>query len=100
MSYFWGHLSNKIEKRQAATGAVTYNDPESFLVWNRVQPEDTTQKKCQRIIIMERVTLPQGSLGTAAPQQVWKRLPTLELQQVWPRNKVVPAQPGPLSSLW
>lgn len=31
MSYFWCHLSNKIEKIQAATAAVASSDPENFL---------------------------------------------------------------------
>lgn len=30
----------------------------------------------------------------SSDQLGWKRLPTLELQQVWPRSKAVPAQPG------
>lgn len=60
---FGDTFQTEIEKIQAATGAVTSSDPERSLVWNRAQSEDTTQMKCQCVIITECLTLPQGVSG-------------------------------------
>lgn len=66
MSYFWGHFSDKTEKIQAAIGVATTSDPEHSPVWNRAQPEDTTQMKCQCIIMIECLTLPRAVHTVAA----------------------------------
>ena len=98
MSYFWGHSSNKLEKVQAAIGAAASSDPECSLVWNRAQPEDTTQMKLS-VHHHDGVSDPAPGLLTLWPllltRALEERLPTLELQQTQPRSKELLAQPGP-----
>lgn len=68
-SYFGGHFSNK-RKNPGSHGAATSCNPERSLVWNRAQPEDTTQMRCQCIITTECLILPRAVCTvTVAPHQ-------------------------------